>query len=340
MKDTIMKQILLATVFALAAATGAQAQVQPGPKSINTGGSAGAYHGTFCPPLPPVLANAYFQGYACTPSAGTVENISRVLSQPTNIGFAQLDVYAREAARRPAEFERLNVIRTDIACEGLWMITKNPDLDFGRILGLARRIQFVLPSAASGSTASFNYLRSIDAEGLGRVPDTNITHVATATDVINRVAASTSGEVGFFVQFADPRNANIRLMVENNLRIVPVISREILRARVGEQAVYSAQTFTLAGGNLFGIGGRAVTATTACTPVALFTGAPTAFADRNGQDDAREMIQRLQQVNRTAMMPQDSGIQNILRSATRLSQSAVDQAVAGVEAAKRAVENR
>jgi hypothetical protein len=336
-----MKRFLLASVFTLAAtAAVAQGTAASGPKAINTGGSAGAYHGTFCPPLPPVLANAYFQGYACTPSAGTVENISRVLNQPTNIGFAQLDVYAREAARRPAEFERLSVIRSDIACEGLWMITKNPDLDFGRILGLARRIQFVLPAAASGSTASFNYLRSIDAEGLGRVPDSNITHVATATDVINRVAASTSGEVGFFVQFADPRNTNIRLMVENNLRIVPVISREILRARVGEQAVYSAQTFTLAGGNLFGIGGRAVTATTACTPVALFTGAPSAFPDRNGQDDAREMIQRLQQVNRAAMMPQDSGIQNILRSATRLSQSAVDQAVAGVEAAKRAVENR
>ena len=336
-----MKNLLLATVFALATVTGVQAQnVNPGPRAINTGGSAGAYHSTFCPPLPGVLANAYFQGYACTPSAGTVENIQRVLAQPTNIGFAQLDVYAREAAARPAEFERLNVIRTDIACEGLWMITKNPDLDFGRILGLARRIQFVLPAAASGSTASFNYLRSIDPEGLGRVPDTNITHMATATDVINRIAASTNGEVGFFVQFADPRNANIRLMVENNLRIVPVISREILRARVGEQTVYNAQTFTLAGGNLFGIGGRAVTATTACTPVALFTGAPGAFADRNGQDDAREMIQRLQQVNRTNMMPQDSAIQNILRSATRLSQSAVDQAVAGVESARRAVENR
>ena len=335
-----MKNLLLASVFALAAVTGAQAQTQPGPKAINTGGAAGAYHGTFCPPLPGVLANAYFQGYACTPSAGTVENIQRVLRQPTNLGFAQLDVFAREAAQRPAEFERLSVIRTDIACEGLWMITKNPDLDFGRILGLSRRIQFVLPAQASGSTASFNYLRSIDPEGLGRVPDTNITHVATATDVINRIAASTQGEVGFFVQFADPRNANIKLMVENNLRIVPVISREILRARVGEQSVYNAQTFTLAGGNMFGIGGRAVNATTACTPVALFTGAPAAFADRNGQDDAREMIQRLQQVNRSAMMPQDNAIQSILRSATRLSQTAVDQAVAGVDAARRAVETR
>jgi hypothetical protein len=335
-----MKRILLATVFALATAVSAHAQVTPGPKAINTGGPSGAYHGTFCPPLPPVLSNAYFQGYSCTPSAGTMENITRVLAQPTNIGFAQLDVFAREAAARPAEFERLSVIRTDIACEGLFLVTRNPDLDFGRVLGLARRIQFVLPAQASGSTASFNYLRSIDPEGLGRVPDANITHVRDATEVIRRIANSTQGEVGFFVQFADPRNANIRLMVENNLRIVPVISREILRARVGDQAVYNAQTFTLTEGRAFGIGGRAVTATTACTPVALFTGAPAAFADRNGQDDARELIQRLQQVNRNSMLPQDTTIQAILRNANRLSQTAVDQAVAGVEAARRAVENR
>lgn len=336
-----MKKLLLSGVFAMATISGALAQnATVGPRAINTGGAAGAYHGTFCPPLPGVLANAYFQGYQCTPSAGTVQNIQRVLAQPTNIGFAQLDVFAREAAQRPADFDRLAVIRTDIACEGLWMVTRNPDLDFGRVLGLARRIQFVLPAQASGSTASFNYLRSIDPEGLGRVPDSNITYMRDATEVINRIANSTSGEVGFFVQFADPRNANIRLMVEKNLRVIPVISREILRARVGEQNVYNAQTFTLSDGRLFGIGGRAVTATTACTPVALFTGAPSAFQDRNGQDDAREMIQRLQQVGRDSMLPQDSVMQRVLRSATQLSQSAVEQAVAGVESARRAVENR
>jgi hypothetical protein len=336
-----MKKLLLASVFALGTMSATLAQdAAPSTRAINTGGAAGAYHSTFCPPLPPVLANAYFQGYQCTISAGTLQNIQRVLAQPTNIGFAQLDVFAREAAARPIEFERLQVIRTDIACEGLWMVTRNPDLNFGRVLGLARRIQFVLPAQASGSTASFNYLRSIDPEGLGRVPDSNITYVRDATEVINRIAASSAGEVGFFVQFADPRNTNIRLMVENNLRIIPVISREILRTRVGDTPVYNAQSFQLSQGGLFGIGGRAVTATTACTPVALFTGAPGAFQDRNGQDDARELIQRLQQVPRDNMMPQDTAMQRILRGATTLSQAAIDQTLAGIESARRAVEQR
>lgn len=336
-----MRNMLMATVFSLATFTAALAQApQSTPRAINTGGPHGAYHSTFCPPLPTVLSNAYFQGYQCTTSAGTVQNIQRVLAQPTNIGFAQLDVFAREAAARPGEFERLSVIRTDIACESLFMITRNPDLDFGRVLGLSRRIQFVLPAATSGSTATFNYLRSIDPDGLGRAPDSNITHMRDATEVINRVAASTNGEVGFFVQFADHRNVNIQLLSQQGLRVIPVISREILRARVGEVSVYQAHTVQLSPGGMFGLGGRGIQATTSCTPVALFTGSPVAFHDRNGQDDARDMIHRLAEVNRSNLLPRDNAMQAILRSAVNLSQAAVDQAVAGVETARRAVENR
>jgi hypothetical protein len=336
-----MRTMLMATVFSLAAITSAVAQgSQPSPRAINTGGPNGAYHSTFCPPLPTVLSNAYFQGYQCTPSAGTVQNIQRVMAQPTNIGFAQLDVFAREAAARPSEFERLQIVRTDIACESLFMVTRNPDLDFGRVLGLSRRIQFVLPAQTSGSAATFNYLRTIDPDGLGRAPDSNITHMRDATEVINRVAASTNGEVGFFVQFADHRNANIQLLVNKGLRVIPVISREILRARVGEVSVYQAHTVQLSTGGMFGFGGRGVSATTSCTPVALFAGSPAAFDDRNHQDDARDMIQRLAEVNQSDLLPRDSAMQAILRSAVTLSQAAVDQAVAGVETARRAVESR
>lgn len=336
-----MRQFFLSSVFALASfAAVAQSNVQPGPKAINTGGQAGAYHSTFCPPLPRVLSNAYFQGYNCTPSAGTLQNIERVLSQPTSIGFAQLDVFARESTTRPQDFQRLSIIRSDIACEGLWMVTRNTDLDFGRILGLARRIQFVLPAQGSGSTASFNYLRSIDPEGLGRVSDNNITHLQDATAVIRHIANSTNGEVGFFVQFADPRNTNIRMIVENNLRVIPVISREILRAKVNDQSVYQVQSFNLAQGGIFGIGGRAQTVTTACTPVAIFTGAPNNFTDRNSQEDARDLVERIRQVPRDNLLPQDSVMASIIRNATRLSQSAVDQAISGVERARNAVEQR
>jgi hypothetical protein len=293
----------------------------------------------FCPPLPPALARVYFNNYACTTSRGTLENIDRVLQFPTAVGFAQLDVYAREASRRPQDFARLTLVRRDIACEGLWMVTRNDRLtNLGDVQGFARRINFVLPPRESGSTASFAFLREIDPEGLGRVPDTNIRYVADATTVIQQVAASTDGSVGFFVQFADPTNANIRLLVEQNLRTVPVVSREIMRARVDNEAVYQVQEFALAEGGFLGIGGRARNATTACTPVAVFTGNPDSLPPGPGRDDQRDMVQRLREVPSAQLLPQQSAIARIISGARRMSQSAVQGMEEAAEAARRAAE--
>ncbi len=328
--------------FCLASALPAAAFAQaPGPRAINTGGAQGAYHTLFCPPLPPALARAYFNDYACTTSRGTLENIERVMATPSQIGFAQLDVFAREAARRPTEFQRLSLIRRDIACEGLWMVTKNDRLQsFGDVQGFARRINFILPPQGSGSTASFAFLRENDAEGLGRVPDANIRHVADATEVIRAVAASTDGAVGFFVQFADPTNANIRLLVEQNLRIVPVVSREIMRSRVDGEAVYQVQEFALAEGGFLGIGGRARNATTACTPVAIFTGNPDAVPAGNARDDQRDLVLRVRETPVAQLLPAQGNIARILSGARRMSQSAVQGMENAAEAAKQAAQRQ
>jgi hypothetical protein len=333
-----MKRLLLtASLLGLAAAP-ALAQA-PNPKAINTGGPQGAYHTLFCPPFPPALTRVYFTGYECTTSRGTLENIDRVLRAPTSIGFAQLDVYAREASRRAGEFQRLTVIRRDIACEGLWMITRNERLqNLGDVQGFARRINFIVPPRESGSTASFMFLRETDPDGLGRAPETNIRFARDATDMIQQVASSTDGSVGFFVQFADPTNANIKLIVERDLRVIPVVSRELLRARVDDEAVYQVQEFALTEGGFLGIGGRARTATTACTPVAVFTGSVEAVTAGTARDDQRDLIQRVREVPSAQLLPQQSAIARLISGARRTSQQAVDGMVNAAEAAKRAAE--
>ena len=308
-------------------------------KAINTGGEKGAYHTLFCPPLPIALSNAYFQGYKCTPSKGTLENIDRVLKNPTSIGFVQLDVYANEAIKRAEEFKKLTVIRSDIACEGLWMVTKNPDLsNYGHILGLARRIPFILPVPASGSAASFSFLQANDPEGLGRVPEANKRYVADATAVLNETASSTNGAVGFIVQFADPENANIKLMVEKELKVIPVVSREILRIRLSGQSIYQLQTFNLKSGGVFI---KTTEATTACSPVAIITGTPEAFGgDRDKIDDQKDLIQKVREVPTDKLLPQESRIAAVIRYAKKLTEQAVDEMVALVENTRQIIENR
>src|SRR4051812_39659966 len=188
---------------------------------IHTGSQNGAYQSTFCPPLPSVLERAFFSGYRCMPSGGTLDNITKVVSTPSDAGFVQLDVLALTMQDKPELAKQITIIRSDIACEGMWMVTKNPALkSYGDVLGYSRRIPFVLPGQGSGSAASFKYLQSIDPDGLGRA--TNIKYVNDTATVINTVAAGADNAVGFFVQFADPENANIRLMQEKGLTIVPV----------------------------------------------------------------------------------------------------------------------
>lgn len=324
-----MKRIFLIAAL-MAVATPAMAQ-----KSILTGGEKGAYHTTFCPPIPGPLSDMLFQGYRCTTSNGTLDNIVKVTNQPTNIGFVQLDVLAREIATKPQLGKDVVIIRQDIACEGLWMVTKNERLQsYGDVLGFARRLPFVLPPQASGSAASFAYLQSIDPDGLGRA--TNIRHIDGATAVINQVASATDGSVGFFVQFADPENANIKLVVEKGLRMVPVISKEIVRAKVGDQELYQVQDFSLTPGGFISKG---KTASTACTPVALITGSPDALTDRNKIDDQKDLIKSVREIPSSKLLPAEGALASIIKNAKRISGRALEDAMAAVDAAKTRANN-
>jgi hypothetical protein len=307
-------------------------------QSINTGGEKGAYHTEFCPPLPAALSNEYFQSYKCTPSKGTLENIDRVLKNPTSLGFVQLDIYANEASKRPEEFKKLTVVRSDIACEGLWMVTKNPALNnYGHVLALSRRIPFVLPAQASGSAATFAFLQANDRDGLGRVPEANIRYAADATAVLNEAAYSTAGAVGFFVQFADPENANIKLIVEKGLTVIPVASRQILHLMLNDRKIYQLQTFTLRLGGLFV---RATEATTVCTPVGIITGTPEAFGNERDKDDQRDLIETVREVPAERLLPQESRVAQLIRDTKKASERVIEEMSALVERTRKAIEER
>jgi hypothetical protein len=301
-------------------------------RSIHTGGSGGAYNSLFCPPLPKALEAIYFHG-RCTPSGGTIDNFNKVLNRPTDIGFGQQDVLLRVGQERPDDFKKVSIIRDDIACEGLWMVTKNERLSsFGDVLGLGRRIPFLVPgnpdpAKASGTQRTWDFIKSLDPEGIGRAQ--NVKFVESATSAINNVAASTDGSVAFFVQFADPESSNFKLIREKKLKVIPVVSKQILDAKVGDRSVYRAEEFQLSTGFFTG-----ESKLTSCTPVVLFTGAP----DGAIADDQKDLITRLSRVEREKMLPQESRTAALLRNAKRWGGSALEEVTAGVELARQKME--
>jgi len=110
--------LALAACAALAAPAGAN--------QINTGASTGAYETSFCPVLAQQLKLAQFD-YACKPSAGTRENMERVLASPRQLGYGQLDVFALESRQMNAE-AAFSLVRQDDVRECVFAVTRNKDI--------------------------------------------------------------------------------------------------------------------------------------------------------------------------------------------------------------------
>lgn len=126
--------------------------------------------------------------------------------------------------------------------------------------------------------------------------------------------------------------------MNKNLRIIPVVSREILRSRVGDQLVYEVRTFTLSG---CGVSQPARKLTTACAPVAVFTGAPEAVAARGGSaQDQRELVERVRGVPAQRLLPQEDRVARLISGARRLSAQAVEDMSNAADRAKQAVQQR
>ena len=313
---------IVATAILTVNATAQTQQIKP----IYTASEAGAYHSSFCPPIPLALENAGFRGYTCTPSGGTPDNIAKVVANPRALGFAQLDVLGRWALDNIEAAKKLVVILT-LACEGLWLVSQNKNMSaatFGQIVGGARRLQFAV--ANGGSRASFEFLQKIDPDGLGRAG--NIRIVENATAAIQSVASG-SADVGFFVQFVEPSNANIQLLHERKLRVVPAVNHELVAATVAGAPVYQVQSFNLSGGNRL---------TATCTPAVIITGAPESIADPDDANDQRALLNRIKAAPDSAFLPKDGRFAGLISGSRSIPTSALKEMLAAYDVAKKRAE--
>lgn len=120
-----------------------------GADRINTGAADGPYQKHFCGVLAQQLKLAQFD-FACAPSAGTRETVERVLADPHQLGYAQLDAFAFLTKELKAE-AAFTIVRHDDVRQCLYAVTRNPQLtNWGEVSANAQRLRVVLPAADFG----------------------------------------------------------------------------------------------------------------------------------------------------------------------------------------------
>lgn len=313
-------------IAALAAACGTLAAPATA-SQINTGGTGGAYQSNFCPVLAQQLKLAQLD-YQCTASAGTRENMERVLANPRQLGYGQLDVFTLEGRNMKAE-AALSIVRQDDVRECVFAVTRNKDIaNFGELAANAGRLRFILPPAASGSAATFEFLRSIDADGLGRAKA--VSNAASTDDAI-REALSADDTVSLFVEFPDPDAERFALIGKLGGHIVPVIDRTILRQEQAGRKIYFAQETQVENAEWTKSGRKVVTS---CTPLVVFTGSPDRVQGEQARKDHEDMIRTVAALKSGSLLPEESLFQRMLKRTKEVSATSAEKVLEATEQAR------
>ncbi len=294
---------------------------------INTGGATGAYEVSFCPVLAQQLKLAQFD-YVCKTSAGTRENMERVLANPRQLGYGQLDVFALESRQMNAEAS-LTLVRQDDVRECVFAVTRNKDIsNWGELAANAGRLRFILPPAGSGSAGTFQFLRGIDADGLGKAK--SVTNAQSTEDAI-REALSADDTVSLFVQFADPDSEHFALVGKLGGHIVPVIDRTILRQEAAGKKIYFAQETQVENAQWVKSGRKVVTA---CTPLVVFTGAPDRVQGEQARKDHEDMIRTIAALKSGSLLPEASLFQRLVKRTKEISAASSEKLMEATEDAR------
>jgi len=298
---------------------------------IYTGGEAGSYFGSFGPLLQEALQKQFFE-YDLKTSAGSGENIQRVLNDPRAIGMTQTDVLAFQATQNPAINQTVTIIRNDVANECLYAVVTEDNLrqlaNWGAVTGYARRLRFAMGPEASGSAQTFKLLQSFD-ESLAEA--SKVQFMDTTDEAIDAVING-AADVAFFVQFPDPSNARFKRLNDAKMAFVPVINRAILRQSFGkgEQAYIPLEVKVTSAGLLSWRGVEKIV--TACTPLAYITGKPEVLEEgTDARLDQAEMIQAMRGIPLADLQPKAGWFQSMLDDLVEVSEQGLEKALKAVD---------
>jgi hypothetical protein len=318
MKRAVFPLAFAALTFLVGAATASQ---------INSGPSGGMYDAKFCPVLSSQLKTAQFD-YRCAVSTGTRENMNRVTANPRHLGYGQLDVFALESRQAKTD-GALTILRQDDVRECVFAVTRNAQVtNYGELSAHAGKLRFILPPDTSGSAGTFQFLRSIDADGLARAKE--VKNAATAEDAI-REALSADDTVTMFVQFANPDSERFAMVRRLGGHVVPVVDRNILRQEVGGKKIYFAQETQVENAQWIKSGRKVVTA---CTPLVLFTGKPERVQGEQARKDHEDLVRTVTAMPSGSLLPEEGLFQRLLKRTKELSAVSTEKLLAVTEEAR------
>lgn len=306
----ILKTVALATTI-LATSTFASAN------AVKVGGKNGDYNLHFAPPTQKVLQSAWYD-YPIETGKGTPDTMQWLCKNPTGVGFLQGNVYAQGS---PCD---LNIIRGDTGNELLLAVINDKTLErlggkegvssaWAKLSRVANRVKFATGSEGSGSGATLKELMQKDAEGLGKAKPV----YASGTDAALEMVVNGKAQVAFFVQSANPKNPRFKYIYDNNLTVIPVISRAMkgLAPIPGTDLLpYElCQDVTIIDG-----WGSDQVVTTACTPILTATGPG---------NEAPDIVAALKGASRNDLLPQASAFAKLLSGLKKAGKKGMDAAV-------------
>ena len=315
--------IAAAIAAGIALAGGASAQ------NIYTGGKAGAYFGTLCPGL---LEGLRAEGFTpnCTESAGSLDNIQRLLADPTGIAMVQTDAFANWAAANPEEAKKIVVIRSDLASEGVYFVSKNVP-EFPDLVRIITRVKVVLPPETSGAAQTWENLRKILPRVFAKVDRAQITYAENATKAVETALAN-DNIVALFVQLPDPNNEIFKTIIEKKGHFIPLGARAILDQKIGGQSVYTLETRPVTKAGLIA---NAVEVTTVATPIMLIAQATENVPEgSNARANHDDLIKIVKGMPKEKLLPKSGATVSLFNRAYNAS---VDVATKLTERAEEAI---
>lgn len=260
-------------------------------QSIFTGGKTGAYYSVLCPALVDGLRNEGFTP-TCQDTTGSLDNITKLLADPTAVAFVQGDAFANWAAANPADAKKIVIIRNDLASEGVYFVSKNVKT-FGDVVRIITRVKIVLPPKTSGAAQTFENLKAVLPQVFSKVDASQITYADSAAAAVD-LALANDNTIALFVQLPDPTNPLFKTIIDKKGNFIPLVARALLEQKVNGQNVYALETRPVAPA---GIVKSAVEVTTIATPITIITQStdniPEAGNARVNHDDLIKTIKTL-----------------------------------------------